>query len=95
MDLINELNNWSINQNIRMCSFDITNMYTNTPLNTLTNIIRNTLSKEEVPQLIIFEIYDVCCTFSFSSRSPIQYNSPFKKVLRKVLDFMLQILLHC
>jgi hypothetical protein len=35
----------------------------------------------------------VCCTFSFSSRSLIQYNNPFK-LLRKLLDFMLQILLH-
>jgi hypothetical protein len=29
---------------------------------------------------------DVCCTFSFSSRSPIQCNNPFKKLLRKLLD---------
>jgi hypothetical protein len=56
MNLINELNNLSIIRNIRMCSFDITNMHTNIPLNTLTNIIRNTLSKEEIPQLIIYEM---------------------------------------
>jgi hypothetical protein len=31
-------------------------MYTNIPLNILTNIIRNTLSKEEFPQVIIYEI---------------------------------------
>jgi hypothetical protein len=31
-------------------------MYTNIPSNTLTNIIRNTLSKEEIQQVIIYEI---------------------------------------
>jgi hypothetical protein len=31
-------------------------MYTNIPLHILTNIIRNTLSKEEIPQVIIYEI---------------------------------------
>jgi hypothetical protein len=56
MNLINELNNLNINQNIRVCSFNITNMCINIPLNTLTNIIRNILSKEEIPQLIIYEI---------------------------------------
>jgi hypothetical protein len=56
MDLINELNNININQNTRMCSFDITNMYTNIPLNAIRNIIRSTLSKEEIPQSIIYEI---------------------------------------
>jgi hypothetical protein len=54
MDLINELNN--TNQNTRMCLFDITNMYTNIPLNAITNIIRSTLSKEEIPQSIIYKI---------------------------------------
>jgi hypothetical protein len=56
LNLIDELNNISINQNTRICSFDITNMYTNIPLNILTNIIRNTLSKGEIPQVIIYEI---------------------------------------
>jgi hypothetical protein len=56
MDLINEFNNLSINQNVRMCSFDITNMCTNIPLNKLTNIVRNILSKQDIPQLIIYEI---------------------------------------
>jgi hypothetical protein len=50
MDLVNELNNISINNNIRICSFDITNMYTNIPINTLTTVIRNTLSKGDSPQ---------------------------------------------
>jgi hypothetical protein len=31
-------------------------MYTNIPSNTLTNIIRNTLSKEEIQQVINYEI---------------------------------------
>jgi hypothetical protein len=55
MDLINDLNNININHNIRVCSFDITNMYTNIPLNILTTIIRNTLSKGDIPQPIINE----------------------------------------
>jgi hypothetical protein len=56
INLVGELNNISINQNTRIFSFDITNMYTNIPLNILTNIIRNTLLKEEIPQVIIYEI---------------------------------------
>jgi hypothetical protein len=56
LNLIDELNNININQNTRICSFDITNMYTNIPLNILKNIIRNTLSKGEIPQVIIYEI---------------------------------------
>jgi hypothetical protein len=56
MDLVNELNNININQNTRMCSFDITNIYNNIPLNAITSIIRSTLSKEEIPQSIIYEI---------------------------------------
>jgi hypothetical protein len=55
MDLINKLNNINIKQNTRMCSFDITNIYTNIHLNAITNIIRSILSKEEIPQSIIYE----------------------------------------
>jgi hypothetical protein len=54
--IIKELNNININHKIRICSFDITNMYTNIPLNTLTTIIRNTLSKWGIPQPVINEI---------------------------------------
>jgi hypothetical protein len=56
IDLINKQNNININHNIRICSFDITNMYTNIPLNNFTTIIRNRLSKGDTPQPIINEI---------------------------------------
>jgi hypothetical protein len=56
INLIAELNNININHNTWICSFDISNMYTNIPLKTLVNIILCTLSKEDVPQEIIYEI---------------------------------------
>jgi hypothetical protein len=55
MNLISDLNTIDIYQNTRMCSFEITNMYANTPLNSVVNIIRDTLTKE-YPQTVIREI---------------------------------------
>jgi hypothetical protein len=66
-----------MNQNTRICSFDITNMYTNIPLNTLTNIIRNTLSKEEILQVIIYEIDRI--TILVFQQNYFQHNNIFYK----------------
>jgi hypothetical protein len=39
VQLINELNNTSVNESTRMCSFDIKHMYTNFPQQGVTHII--------------------------------------------------------
>jgi hypothetical protein len=44
-DLLSELKELKINQNCRMCSFDITNMYTNIPTEFISNIITEILNK--------------------------------------------------
>jgi hypothetical protein len=64
-------------------------------LNTILRLLHIIIIIISLKLLHCYLFADVCCTFSFSSGSPIQYNSPFKKLLRKLLDFMLQILLHC
>jgi peptide methionine sulfoxide reductase MsrA len=77
MNLIAELNNININHNTRIRSFDITNMYTNIPLNTLVNIIQCTLSKEDVPQAIIYEIDRI--TKLILEQNYFQHNNIFYK----------------
>jgi peptide methionine sulfoxide reductase MsrA len=77
MQLISELNTISINQNARMCSFDITNMYTNIPLNEVIYTIRNTLTKEEYPQANIHEIDTI--TKFIIEQNYFQHNNQFYK----------------
>lgn len=45
--LISTLQNTSIDQNTRICLFDITNMYTNIPTNIITKIIHETLENKK------------------------------------------------
>jgi hypothetical protein len=53
MNLMSDLQTVNINQDTRMCSFDITSMYTNIPINTVEKIIHDTLIKEGNPPTII------------------------------------------
>jgi hypothetical protein len=47
-NLINNLKEMKIQNNTKLCSFDIKNMYTNIPQNDLTNIINNTLINNNI-----------------------------------------------
>jgi hypothetical protein len=47
--LMHSLKQINTHKNIKMCSFDIKNMYTNIPLNELTNIIHTTLTRNNIP----------------------------------------------
>jgi hypothetical protein len=46
--LINNLKEMKIQNTTKLCSFDIKNMYTNIPKNTITNIINNTLINNNI-----------------------------------------------
>jgi hypothetical protein len=55
-DLVSELKELKINQNCRICSFDITNMYTNIPTEFISNIITEILNKLNTKVQITKEI---------------------------------------
>jgi hypothetical protein len=50
VSLIHNLKEIHINDNIRLCSFHITNMYTNISIRELTNIIKNILHNNSTPE---------------------------------------------
>jgi hypothetical protein len=52
-NLIENLNKLEINENIKLCSFDISNMYTNIPLTETINIIQNILNNDQQTPLNI------------------------------------------
>jgi hypothetical protein len=55
-DLITDLNEIKINQDTRICSFDIANMYTNIPTDIIIDLITETLHKQDTPIQITREI---------------------------------------
>jgi type II secretory pathway component HofQ len=77
MNLISDLNNIDINQNTRMCSFDITNMYINIPLNSVINSIRDTLAQGNRPHTFIQEIGRINNTIL--EQNYFQHNNQFFK----------------
>jgi hypothetical protein len=60
--LINDLQNININKDIRLCSFDISNMYTNIPTNDMINIVRAALKHHNIRQKISDEIINITNT---------------------------------
>jgi hypothetical protein len=57
-----DLNKVKINQNTRICSFDIVNMYTNIPADIINNIITETLLKQDTHMQITREIILIIST---------------------------------
>jgi hypothetical protein len=55
-DLIKDLNNIDINTDIRICSFDINNMYSNIPTYELINIITSIANGNDIHEELIKEI---------------------------------------
>jgi hypothetical protein len=49
IELIHNLENLQIDENTKLCSFDITNMYTNIPINETKHIISEVLNDNETP----------------------------------------------
>jgi hypothetical protein len=60
-----------------MCSFDITNMYTNIPLNSVINIIRDALAQDNHPHAVIREIDRINNTIL--EQNYFQHNNQFFK----------------
>jgi hypothetical protein len=65
ISLITDLQTIEINENTRLCSFDIENMYTNIPKSNLINVINNVLhNNQEVEDIIQTEIINILKTIT-------------------------------
>jgi hypothetical protein len=53
VDLIKDLNKFNIHTDIRICSFDIKNMYSNVPKCELINLIANTANSNDIHEELI------------------------------------------
>jgi hypothetical protein len=62
MHLINDLQSIHINKDTRICSFDISNMYTSIPTNNIINIVRTILKHQNTQQNTINEIINIINT---------------------------------
>jgi hypothetical protein len=54
--LMNGLKQLEVHPNVKVCSFDIKNMYTSIPINELVNIIHRSLTRNNIPDELIHEI---------------------------------------
>jgi hypothetical protein len=75
--LINELNTLPVHENIKICSFDIGNMYTNIPQQELKSIIYNELAKNSTEKLNTTEIMHIVETIL--SQNYFQHNNTIYK----------------
>jgi hypothetical protein len=71
IQLIEDLNTIPINENTRICSFDVKDMYTNIPQQDATHIIHNILLKNEenmaddiniLQTILLCRVHDISCT---------------------------------
>ena len=73
---MNDLNEIPLEKDLKFISFDMTNMYTNTPTKELIKIIENMCKQSESDQTIYKEILNTCkliITQNYFQHTNIQY----------------------
>jgi hypothetical protein len=76
---MNELKTTTINPNTRMCSFDITNMYTNIPTTQITDIVKTCMNNNNINEDVKMEIGNLINIILVIEQNYFQFNNKYYK----------------